>query len=97
LGAEIVTYDASSNYGITRANEMFYGTAMMPSYRFDKASVIVSFGADFLGTWISPIEFAKQYSKGRKISTENRNMSRHYQFESNLSMTGANADYRTPI
>lgn len=97
LGAEIVTYDASSNYGITRANEISYGTAMMPSYRFDRAAVIVSFGADFLGTWISPIEFAKQYSKGRKISSENRNMSRHYQFESNLSMTGANADYRTPI
>src|SRR5690606_32990773 len=66
LGAEVVVYDPSSNYGITRANEYLYGTAMLPSYRFDRAEVIVSFGADFLGTWISPIEFAKQYSKGRK-------------------------------
>lgn len=97
IGAEVITYDPSSNYGITKANEFSYGTAMLPSYRFDKARVIVSFGADFLGTWVSPIEFAKQYSKGRKISSERREMSRHFQFESNLSMTGANADYRTPI
>src|SRR5690554_498479 len=97
LGAQVVTYDPSSNYGITKANESTYGTAMLPSYRFDRAQVIVSFGADFLGTWISPIEFARQYSVGRKISVEKPDMSKHYQFESNLSLTGANADYRTPI
>src|SRR5690554_1715602 len=97
LGAEVVVYDPSSNYGITKANEYSYGTATLPSYRFDKAEVIVSFGADFLGTWISPIEFARQYSLGRKISTQKPTMSRHFQFESNLSITGANADYRTPV
>lgn len=96
-GAEIVTYDPTSSYGITKAAELTYGTAMLPTYDFSKANVIVSFGADFLGTWISPIEFAKQYGQGRKITKEKPVMSRHYQFESNLSLTGANADYRTPI
>ena len=96
-GAELISYDPISNYGISKAAETFYGQAVVPSYHFDKAKTIVSFGADFLGTWISPIEFAGQYAKTRKISKENPEMSRHYQFESNLSMTGANADYRTPI
>lgn len=96
-GAELISYDPISNYGISKAAETFYGQAVIPSYHFDKAKTIVSFGADFLGTWISPIEFAGQYAKTRKISKENPEMSRHYQFESNLSMTGANADYRTPI
>jgi MoCo/4Fe-4S cofactor protein with predicted Tat translocation signal len=96
-GAELIQYDPISNYGIKKAAETYYGTAVIPSYSFDKAKTIVSFGADFLGTWISPIEFAGQYAKTRKISNEHREMSRHYQFESNLSMTGANADYRTPI
>ncbi len=90
-------YDPISNYGISKAAETFYGQAIIPSYHFDKAKTIVSFGADFLGSWISPIEFAGQYAKTRKISKEKPEMSRHYQFESNLSMTGANADYRTPI
>ena len=95
--AEVITYDPVSNFGITRAAELTYGSAVLPTYHFDKANVIVSFGADFLGTWISPIEFAKQYAQGRKISKDKPVMSRHYQFESNLSLTGANADYRTPI
>jgi MoCo/4Fe-4S cofactor protein with predicted Tat translocation signal len=94
---EVITYDPISNYGITKASESYYGVSALPSYHFDQAKVIVSFSADFLGTWISPIEFSKQYSKGRKISKGNANMSRHFQFESNLSLTGANADYRTPI
>ena len=96
-GAEVIMYDPLSNYGITKAAETFYGAAVLPSYSFDKAKTIVSFGADFLGTWISPIEFAGQYGKTRKISKEKPEMSRHYQFESNLTLTGANADYRTPI
>lgn len=97
FGAEIITYDPLSNFGISSAANTTYGVEGLPSYHFDKASVIVSFGADFLGSWISPIEFAKQYSKGRKISKEKPVMSRHFQFESTLSLTGANADYRTPI
>ncbi|GAA0879746.1 TAT-variant-translocated molybdopterin oxidoreductase [Algoriphagus jejuensis] len=96
-GAEVIMYDPVSNYGITKASEVYYGQAVLPSYHFDKAKTIVSFGADFLGTWISPIEFAGAYAKTRKISKARPEMSRHYQFESNLSMTGANADYRTPI
>lgn len=96
-GIEVVTYDTSSAYGITRANEVYYGSAVLPTYKFDAAQTIVSFGADFLGTWIAPIEFSKQYAAGRRVSKEKAEMSRHYQFESNLSLTGANADYRTPI
>jgi molybdopterin-containing oxidoreductase family iron-sulfur binding subunit len=96
-GAEVVVYDSISNYGITKASEVFYGQSILPSYHFDKAKTIVSFGADFLGTWISPIEFAGAYAKTRKISKDKAEMSRHFQFESNLSLTGANADYRTPI
>ncbi|MBN7817135.1 TAT-variant-translocated molybdopterin oxidoreductase [Algoriphagus pacificus] len=96
-GVEVIQYDPISNYGISKAAETYYGTAGIPSYSFDKAKTIVSFGADFLGTWISPIEFAGAYAKTRKISKEKPEMSRHYQFESNLSLTGANADYRTPI
>ncbi|WP_192346721.1 TAT-variant-translocated molybdopterin oxidoreductase [Algoriphagus sp. Y33] len=96
-GVDIVTYDTSSAYGITKANETYYGKSVLPTYKFDQAQTIVSFGADFLGTWIAPIEFSKQYVVGRKVTKEKPEMSRHYQFESNLSLTGANADYRTPI
>ncbi len=92
-----IQYDPVSYYGMWKANEESFGSGFIPSYDFSKAKVIVSFGADFLGTWLAPIEFAKGYAVNRKIDEEHREMSRHYQFESNLSMTGANADYRTAI
>ncbi len=92
-----IQYDQVSYYAMMKANEESFGTAFIPSYDFSKAKTIVSFGADFLGTWLSPIEFTAQYSVNRKIDEDHREMSRHYQFEANLSLTGANADYRTPI
>lgn len=93
-GSRHVQYDAVSNSGMILANEATFAKKTIPSYHFDNAKVIVSLGADFLGTWLSPVEFARQYSKGRKIDEKNPEMSKHYQFESFLSMTGANADER---
>lgn len=92
-----IMYDPTSYYGMIKANEQSFGQKAIPSYNFDKADVIVSFEADFLGTWLSPVEFSKQYSKTRKLQDGKKNMSRHYQFESLMTLTGANADYRTPI
>lgn len=93
-GSKHVQYDEVSYSGMLAANEATQGKRAIPSYQFDKAKVIVSLGADFLGTWLSPVEFARQYSVGRKIDEKNVVMSKHYQFESLLSMTGANADER---
>ncbi len=92
-----IQYDQSSHYGMLKANEESFGVAMIPSYDFSQADVIVSVAADFLGSWLSPVEFTKQYGITRSVSEEKRDMSRHYQFESNLSITGANADYRSQI
>jgi len=89
-----VTYDAVSYSGILLANEATYGKKAIPSYRFDNAKVIVSLGADFLGTWISPVEFARQYAKGKKLNQQKLEMSKHIHFESVASMTGSNADDR---
>jgi MoCo/4Fe-4S cofactor protein with predicted Tat translocation signal len=92
-----VMYDANSVSGLIQANKSSFGKAVVPSYDFGKANVVVSFGADFLGTWISPIEYAKGYAKNRKLGKSKKTMNKHYQFETNLSLTGSNADYRTPI
>jgi MoCo/4Fe-4S cofactor protein with predicted Tat translocation signal len=93
-GSKHVTYDAVSYSGMLLANEASYGKRTLPTYHFDKAKTIVSIGADFLGTWLSPVEFAKGYSIGRKMNARNTGMSKHYQFEGMHSMTGANADVR---
>ncbi len=89
-----VQYDAVSYSGMLLANEASGFGRKIPSYDFGAAKVIVSLGADFLGTWLSPVEFAKGYSKGRRIDEKNPSMSKHFHFEGYLSMTGSNADER---
>ncbi len=93
-GSKHVQYDGISYSGMLEANKATFGKQAIPSYHFEKAKVIVSLGADFLGTWLSPVEFARGYSIGRKIDEKNLQMSKHYQFESYLSMTGSSADER---
>ncbi len=92
-----ISYEPVSNAAMIEANAKAFGKAVVPGYSFDKANVIVSFGADFLGTWISPVEFTKQWVKNRKVGEGKTTMSRHIQFESTLSLTGSNADVRVPI
>ena len=93
-GLKHVQYDAVSYSGMLLSNEACGFGRQLPSYDFASADVIVSLGADFLGSWLSPVEFAKAYSAGRKIDAANPRMSKHYQFEGYLSLTGASADER---
>ncbi|MGI4865764.1 MAG: TAT-variant-translocated molybdopterin oxidoreductase [Janthinobacterium lividum] len=89
---EHIMYDVNSASGILQANG-----GVLPAYDFSRANVIVSLGADFLGTWLSPVEYSRQYITNRKVSTDKRTMSRHFQFETNLSLAGSNADIRVPV
>ena len=88
-----VVYDAVSESGAADAFEAMYGERALPNYHLDKAEVIVSFGADFLGDFHGGFE--KKYIQGRK--PENGKMSYHVQLESNMSLTGANADKRLVV
>jgi MoCo/4Fe-4S cofactor protein with predicted Tat translocation signal len=95
---KLINYDAVSYTGIIQANQNSFGKAVLPHYRFDKADVSVSFGADFLGSWISQAEFMNQYVSNRNAaSLANKKMSRHIQFETGMSLTGSNADVRIPV
>lgn len=91
-GSKHVTYDAVSYSGMILANEATYGVRGIPSYHFENAKAIVSLGADFLGTWLNPVEFSRQYATGKKLDEKNPTMSKHIHFESVASLTGSNAD-----
>lgn len=89
---DVVTYDAVSYSAIREANMENFGEAIIPTYEFSKAKTIVSFGADFLSTWLLSNEYAVQY--GQRRNPDGEWMSKHFQFETVLSVTGSNADYR---
>ena len=92
--AKHITYDAISEDAALSAFDAKYGSRALPDYNFGNADVIVSFDADFLGDWQGG-DYASGYAKGR-VPREGK-MSRHIQFESNMTITGANADNRVPM
>ncbi|EPR72813.1 Molybdopterin oxidoreductase [Winogradskyella psychrotolerans RS-3] len=89
-----VAYDAVSESATLDAYQAKYGSRGMANYDFSKAMTIVAVGADFLGDWQGG-GFESAYAKKRIPA--NGKMSRHIQFESNMSLSGANADKRVPL
>jgi MoCo/4Fe-4S cofactor protein with predicted Tat translocation signal len=92
--AKQVTYDAVSASESLDAFQMVYGERALADYDFSKANVIISIGADFLGDWQGG-HFDSGYAKGR--IPQNGKMSRHFQFEANMTLSGAAADKRVPM
>jgi MoCo/4Fe-4S cofactor protein with predicted Tat translocation signal len=88
-----VTYDMVSVSEALDAFQEVYGMRALADYDFSKAATIVSIGADFLGDWQGG-GFEAGYAQSR-IPKDGR-MSRHIQFEANMSLSGANADKRVP-
>ena len=89
-----VVYDAISESSALDAYEAKYGERGLADYDFSKAMTVVSVGADFLGDWQGG-GFDSGYAKNR--IPDHGKMSRHIHFESNMSLTGANADKRVPM
>jgi MoCo/4Fe-4S cofactor protein with predicted Tat translocation signal len=94
---EHLVYDGISYSGILDANEKSFGKRLIPSYNFAKAKVIVGVGADFLGTWLSPVEFSADYAINRRVSADKKEMSRHIHIESVPTITGYKADTRISV
>ncbi|MEY4616880.1 MAG: molybdopterin oxidoreductase, iron-sulfur binding subunit [Pseudomonadota bacterium] len=92
--AQHVAWEPTSPDALAKGQEASYGTGLVPSYRFDRARVIVSVDADFLGTWLTPMAFNKQFADGRRDVV---GMSELVSFDTNYSLTGANADKRFKI
>ncbi len=86
-----VSYDAIAEDATLDAFEAMYGERALPDYNFAKADVIVSVGADFLSDWQGGC-FDTGYAEGRIPS--HGKMSKHVQFEANMTLSGANADKR---
>lgn len=93
-----VVYDAVSESTALDAFEAKYGERALADYDFSKAEIIVSVGADFLGDWQGG-GYDDGYAKGRIPHGKkgHQKMSRHVQFEANMTLSGANADKRVPL
>ena len=90
-------YDTLSDSHALDAFENIYGLRALADYDFSKAETIVSVGADILGDWQGG-GYDSGYSQSRVPQKDHGNtkMSYHLQFESNMTLSGSNADHRIP-
>lgn len=88
--AELVTYDAYPYAAALDAAQEVFGTRALPIYDLKGTELVVAFQADFLGDYNAG-GLESSYAVAR---TPGKNMLRHIQVESNMSLTGANADSR---
>ncbi len=92
--ARHVRYEPLADDAVLAAAANNYGDAHLPNYHFDRANLVVSFGSDFLATWLSPVEFARDFASRRDPDND---MSRLIAFEGSLTLTGINADHRVKV
>ena len=75
---------------LREAGRIMFGRAELPAFDLGKARTVVSFGADFVETWLSPVELARDFSSGRGRVGEER--TRLAWIGPRLCLTGVSAD-----
>ncbi len=80
---------------LSQAAENVYGQAGLPLFDIGTSDLVLSFGANFLETWLSPVAYNLAFSKMRKGDPKHRGY--FIQFESRMSQTAAKADEWVPI
>jgi molybdopterin-containing oxidoreductase family iron-sulfur binding subunit len=90
LGGRVVRYRALDQEPLKAANKALFGREEVPAYDFGRAGYIVTFGADFLGSWGSPVENSRGFAQAHGFN-EGR-ASKHAFFGPRLNLTGLNAD-----
>jgi molybdopterin-containing oxidoreductase family iron-sulfur binding subunit len=94
FGVKCFRYDDVAYDDLLAAQKASFGHEALPRYHMDRAKLIVAINNDFLGTWLTPTAFHRQFAKGRKAGPD---MNKLVVFEGLMSLTGTNADERHRI
>ena len=89
-----VTYELFGEHVLRRANLLSFGRAQLPTFDLARSRYVLAFGADFLGTWNSPVAQSVAYGRMRQGRPGIRGKFVHV--EPRMSQTGANADEWIP-
>ena len=96
-GLRHVQWEPAADHAARQVQHQLYGDIRRPRYAFDKAKVIVSFAADFLGTDGDTVSAARQFAASRQPKEPGEAMNRLYALEGGLSLTGTKADVRMAV
>ena len=94
INAKRIKYETLSYEHISYGNYLSFGKRLIPTYKIEDARYLLSFGADFLETWLSPEEYTSRFTKMHSIKGKRKG--KFVQVEPKLTLTGAKADEWVP-
>jgi molybdopterin-containing oxidoreductase family iron-sulfur binding subunit len=89
-GGTSLEFDLTPVNSLKTANRIVFGKDEIPHFALDKAEVLINFGADFLESWLNPIQLTKAYT--RMHSYQDGEKGRYIHIAPHMSLTGTNAD-----
>src|SRR6266567_2944177 len=93
VGGRHVTYEPFAFEALRAGNRIAFGTSAVPWYDFANARYIVSFGADFMETWLSPVGYQLAFTRAHAFSGgRDASMAKFVYVGPRLALTGMNAD-----
>jgi len=90
-------YEAAGRDHVRAGAQAAFGAVVDTRYAFDKARVVVSLDADFMGTMPGSVRYIRDFAASRRVRGKDGDMSRLYAVESAASNTGAKADHRAAV
>ncbi len=96
VGGSRVEWDGLAEAPLREATRIAFGSDVVPHYDFESADFIVSFGADFIETWISPVAYQRGFARATGVDAEG-NKGEFVYVGPRLNLTGQNADEWVPI
>ncbi len=94
-GGQHLAFEPMERVVLRQAVKDVYGQDRLPHFDIKNAAYVLSFGADFLGTWVSPVSHAVAYGEFRHGAGRSRGTL--VQVDSHFSMTAASADRWLPV
>ncbi|MCH7961301.1 MAG: molybdopterin-dependent oxidoreductase [Planctomycetes bacterium] len=89
FGGRYMPFEPIERTTLQAAIKQVYDEDVMPDFDIENSNYILSFGSDFLNTWVSPVRYARGYGEFRQ---GDRARGKFTQVESRFTMTAANAD-----
>jgi molybdopterin-containing oxidoreductase family iron-sulfur binding subunit len=89
-GGDVIGFDLSPQNSIKKANELTFGKAEIPHYEIKEAKLLVNFGADFMESWLHPVQMMRDYTSMHAFKHGEKGKFVH--ISPHMSLTGTNAD-----
>ena len=93
-GGDYLAFDMTPANSLRKANQITFGRDEIPHFAIDKAELLLNFGADFLESWLNPVQLARSYDKMHRYQDGKKG--KYIHCAPHMSLTGTNADEWIP-